>query len=128
MGLSKMAAPPVDLELKKAFQEMQLKMIQTTQQLKVADQQVETLKRKVQHSRIVDRELKEIPDDTKVYQGIGRMFLQMTVPEIRDGLTQKQKSAEEKIKTIEVNKEYLEKSLKESENSLRELVLSKQQQ
>ncbi|KAK7111465.1 prefoldin subunit 1-like [Littorina saxatilis] len=123
-----MASMPVDMELKKAFQEMQMKMVQTTQQLKVADSQVETLKRKMQHSRLVDRELTEIPEDTRVYQGIGRMFLEMTVPEIRDGLTAKKKAADEKIKTIEVSKEYLEKSLKESEKSLRELVLSKQQQ
>ncbi|XP_076452093.1 prefoldin subunit 1-like [Babylonia areolata] len=123
-----MASIPVDMELKKAFQELQLKMIQTTQQLKVADNQVETLKRKIQHTRLVDQEICALPDDTPVYQGVGRMFLLMSVPTIRDSLSKKQKLADEKIKTIEVSKEYLEKSLKESENSLRELVLSKQQQ
>ncbi|KAL8577918.1 hypothetical protein ACOMHN_011914 [Nucella lapillus] len=123
-----MASIPVDLELKKAFQELQLKMIQTTQQLKVADNQVETLKRKIHHTRLVDKEISALPEDTPVYQGIGRMFLLMTVPTIRENLTKKQKTADEKIKTIEVNKEYLERSIKESENSLRELVLSKRQQ
>lgn len=59
--------------LLKAFQEMQVKMIQTSQQLKVADQQVETHKRKVQHSRLVDQEISTLPEDTRVYEGVGRM-------------------------------------------------------
>ena len=52
---------------------MQMKMIGTTQQLRVADSQVETLKRKIHHTRLVDQEISTLPEDTRVYQGIGRM-------------------------------------------------------
>lgn len=103
-------------------------MIQTTQQLKVSDSQVETLKRKIAHTKLVDQEISALPEETRVYEGVGRMFLLMTVPTVCENLTKKKKLAEEKIKTIETNKEYLEKSLKESEQNLRELVLSKKQQ
>ncbi|XP_025102429.1 prefoldin subunit 1-like isoform X1 [Pomacea canaliculata] len=130
-----MATLPVDLELKKmsrcviqAFQEMQIKKIQTSQQLKIADQQVEALKRKIAHSQLVDKEIASLPEETRVYEGVGRMFLLMSIPVVRENLAKKKDQAEDKIKTIETNKEYLEKSLKENEQNLRELVLSKQQQ
>jgi len=45
--------------------------------------------------------------------------------DVLDNLEKKRKSCEEKIRTLESNKEYMEKSLKESENSLRELILQK---
>ncbi len=45
--------------------------------------------------------------------------------EVVHSLADKQKTCQEKIKTLESNKDYLERNLKESENSLRELVLQK---
>lgn len=56
-----------------AFQEMQIKKIQTSQQLKIADQQVEALKRKIAHSQLVDKEIASLPEETRVYEGVGRM-------------------------------------------------------
>lgn len=46
-------------------------------------------------------------------------------PEVIVNLGKKQGACKEKIKTLEANKDYLERSLKESENSLRELVSQK---
>ncbi|XP_046551735.1 prefoldin subunit 1-like [Haliotis rubra] len=117
----------VDMELKKAFQEMQSKMIATTQQLKISDAQIETLKRTMAHSKLVDSEISQLPGGIRVYEGVGRMFLLQPLDVVRSNLTKKIKASDEKIKTIEINKGYLDKSLKESEDSLRELVLSKQQ-
>ncbi|XP_046354993.1 prefoldin subunit 1-like [Haliotis cracherodii] len=117
----------VDMELKKAFQEMQSKMITTTQQLKISDAQIETLKRTMAHSKLVDTEISQLPGGIRVYEGVGRMFLLQPLDVVRSNLTKKIKASDEKIKTIEINKGYLDKSLKESEDSLRELVLSKQQ-
>ena len=59
--------------LLQALQELQGKMITTTQQLKLSDAQIETLKRSMQHSALVEKELSRLPDDIKVYEGVGRM-------------------------------------------------------
>ena len=56
-----------------ALQELQGKMITTTQQLKVSDAQIETLKRSIQHSTLVEKELSRLPENTRVYEGVGRM-------------------------------------------------------
>lgn len=117
---------PVDQELKKAFQELQTKMITTRQQLKFSDAQVETLKRQITHSKLLDQEISILPEDTRTYEGVGRMFMLQPIPEVRKNLTKKIQTADEKIKSINSNKSYLERSIKESEDNLREMILSKQ--
>ncbi len=44
---------------------------------------------------------------------------------VTDNLGNKRDKCQEKIRNLQANKEYLEKSIKESEDSLRELILSK---
>ncbi|XP_074650779.1 prefoldin subunit 1-like [Tubulanus polymorphus] len=120
-------AAKVDEELKRAFQELQQKMITTTQQLKVSDMQIETLKRQITHKALVEQELSKLSDDTKTYEGVGRMFILQPMPVVKSHLEKKVKVSEEKIKTIESQKVYLERNMKESEDNLRELVMAKQQ-
>jgi len=120
------ATIPVDMELKKAFQELQVKMIETTQKLKVADLQIEGLKRSIQHSKLTSQEIATLPNEVRTFEGVGRMFLLTAITEVGNNLIKKVQSAEEKIKTLESNKTYLEKNLKESENNLRDLIVSKQ--
>ncbi|KAH7983181.1 hypothetical protein HPB52_009735 [Rhipicephalus sanguineus] len=68
-----MAAGPVDMELKKAFQELQMKMIDTTRRLRQADVQIETLKKAVKYAYCTGEVISEAPPDTKMYQSVGRM-------------------------------------------------------
>ncbi|XP_067950626.1 prefoldin subunit 1-like [Watersipora subatra] len=117
---------PVDLELKKAFQGLQNKLIATKQQVKVNDAQIEGLKRQNQHSAIVKSEISSLPNTTRAYQGVGRMFLLTPKDQVLKALDSKSKDNADKIKNIESQKLYLEKSMKDAENNLRELVMSKQ--
>lgn len=117
---------PVDLELKKAFQELQVKMIETTQKLKMSDLQIEALRRSIQHSKLTDQEISSLPSGIRTFEGIGRMFILTNPKEVSNNLEKKMQSAEEKIKTLEASKNYLEKSLKESEDNLRDMIVSKQ--
>jgi len=118
----------VDLELKKAFQELQTKMISTHQQLKVIEIQSEQMKRQIQYSKLVQQELSALPENTRTYEGIGKMFLLQPIVTIVEDLEEKSKTLEKKIDLAQGNRTYLEKSLKESEANLRELVTSKQQE
>jgi prefoldin subunit 1 len=61
-----------------------------------------------------------------MYEGVGRMFVLSEKKRVMQGLEDKCKQCEAKISSLEKNKEYLEKSLKDSENSLRELISTKQ--
>ncbi|KAM5171324.1 prefoldin subunit 1 isoform 2-T2 [Mantella aurantiaca] len=97
---SKMAGS-VDLELKKAFTELQAKVIDTQQKLKLADLQIEQLSRTKKHSQLTSIEIKSLPDATWMYEGVGRMFLLQTKESIESQLLNKQNVADEKITELE---------------------------
>jgi prefoldin subunit 1 len=118
--------PQVDLELKKAFEDLQVKMITTRNQMKLIGTQVDALKRQATHSKLTEAELKQLDETVPMYEGIGRMFALSTKEQILTGLENKTKLNEARVASLEKNKDYLEKSLKDSENSLRELISVKQ--
>ena len=74
------------------------------------------------------QKMKSLPEETWLYESVGRMFLLSSSAEVSEMLTKKQDQSKEKIKNLEANKTYLEQSLKDSENSLRELVAQKKAQ
>nr|KAF6347171.1 prefoldin subunit 1 [Pipistrellus kuhlii] len=57
-------AAPVDLELKKAFTELQAKVIDTQQKVKLADIQIEQLNRTKKHAHLTDTEIMTLVDET----------------------------------------------------------------
>ncbi|KAI4486331.1 hypothetical protein M0802_012350 [Mischocyttarus mexicanus] len=115
-----------DQELKKAFSELHEKMIDTTQKLKLADSQIDKLKRTKQRAQLTVKEINVLPPDTRTYESIGRMFLFDDIENIKVGLQTRMKVVDEKVLSLENNKIYLQKSLKESENNLREMVQQRQ--
>merc|ERR1712244_74454 len=80
------------------------------------------------HTELTGAEIKSLPEETRLYESVGRMFMLSTRAEITDALDKKQENCKEKIKNLEANKTYLERSMKDSENSLRELVAQKKAQ
>ncbi|KAF7461637.1 Hypothetical predicted protein [Marmota monax] len=66
-------AAPVDLELKKAFTELQAKVIDTQQKVKLADIQIEQLNRTKKHAHLTDTEIMTLVDETNMYEGVGRI-------------------------------------------------------
>lgn len=115
----------VDLELKKAFSELQVKVLDTQQKAKMADLQIEQLSRVHKHAGLTHLEISAFPDNTRLYEGVGRMFILQSKEEINNQLMDKQKTADEKIKELEQKKKYLERSVKEAEDNIREMLLSR---
>ncbi|KAM8834864.1 prefoldin subunit 1 [Synchiropus splendidus] len=121
-------AAPVDLELKKAFSELQVKMIDTQQKVKLADLQIDQLTRVQKHAKITQTQMTSLPDNIRLYEGVGRMFILQSKEDINNQLTDKQRTADEKIKELEQKKVYLERSVKEAEDNIREMLLSRRSQ
>ncbi|XP_066147820.1 prefoldin subunit 1 [Euwallacea fornicatus] len=119
--------PKVDLELKKAFSELQEKKIETEQKLRISAIQIEALKRAKQHALITEREISALEPSTRTYESVGRMFVLTPKEVVGENIKKKQSNAEEKIKNFEGQVQYLENSLKDATNSLRELVQQKKE-
>jgi prefoldin subunit 1 len=118
--------PSVDLELKKAFEDLQVKMLTNRNQQKVIGSQTDQLKRSVQHAKLTETELQLLESSVRMYEGVGRMFVLSDKQTIMLNLEEKSKQCDIKMKSLEKTKDYLDKSLKDSENSLRELISVKQ--
>lgn len=118
-------AAEVDMELKKGFQELQIQKIETTNKVKQMEAQMEALKRSSQHSKVTQTELNALPEETHMFEGVGRMFVLRNRTDINKLLEQKMETNNEKVKQLEQNKQYFESKVKESENNLRELINNK---
>ena len=115
-----------DEELKQAFSKLHEKVVDTRQKLKLADMQIEKLRQTKQRAELTKREISRFPEDTRLYESIGRMFLLDDVNNIKQGLDTKMTTSDEKIKTLINNKVYLQRNIKESENEIREMIQQKQ--
>ena len=78
-------------------------MVETSQKLKLADIQIETLKRSMTHAQLTDKEIGQLPVDINTYESLGRMFLLKDSTEARKNLENKIKVCEEKINALEVS-------------------------
>ncbi|XP_041987899.1 prefoldin subunit 1 [Aricia agestis] len=121
-------AKPVDLELRKAFAELQIKMVATSKKIQIIDSHIGVLKRVAQHAEITQREMAHLPNGTKTYESIGRMFLLTDLEDIKKNLKENLSLLSSRTAELEENKQYLEKNLKESEDNIREMVQQKKEQ
>uniref|UniRef100_K7G869 Prefoldin subunit 1 n=2 Tax=Pelodiscus sinensis TaxID=13735 RepID=K7G869_PELSI len=111
-----------------AFTELQAKVIDTQQKVKLADIQIEQLNRTKKHAHLTDAEIMTLVDETRMYEGVGRMFILQSKGVIHNQLLEKQKIAEEKIKELEQRKSYLERSVKDAEDNIREMLMARRAQ
>ena len=78
-------------------------MVEVSQKLKLADIQIDSLKRNITHAQLTDKEISLLPVETKTYESLGRMFVLQDSTSVRKNLDNKIKGCEEKIKTLEVS-------------------------
>ncbi|POI27397.1 hypothetical protein CIB84_008853 [Bambusicola thoracicus] len=67
------AAPRCAALPTQAFTELQAKVIDTQQKVKLADIQIEQLSKTKKHAHLTDTEIMTLVDETRMYEGVGRM-------------------------------------------------------
>ncbi|KAH8404983.1 hypothetical protein KR215_002335, partial [Drosophila sulfurigaster] len=105
-----------------AFTEMQINKLDTTKKINMIDMKCDMVKTGKQTYTLTEKGTSSLSDDTKVYLSVGRMFLLTDVQNMRDELKTKQDKCDKAIELLEKKKEFLQKSLKDQEDGLRELV------
>ncbi|XP_030555562.1 prefoldin subunit 1 [Drosophila novamexicana] len=112
----------MDMELKKAFAEMQVNKLETTKKINMIDMKCDMVKTGKQKYTLTEKSTSNLTDDTRVYMSVGRMFLLTDLDNMRSELKSKQDKCDKAIELLEKKKEFLQKSLKDQEDGLRELV------
>ncbi|XP_037961006.1 prefoldin subunit 1 [Teleopsis dalmanni] len=112
----------MDIELKKAFAEMQINKIETTKKMNMIDMKCDMVKTGKHKYQLTEKGTSDLTNDTRVYLSVGRMFVLTDVQNMRNDLKQKQEKCDKAIILLNKKKEFLAKSLKDQEDGLRELV------
>lgn len=117
----------MDPELKKGFQELQTQVLESRSKIS----NIETCQKLTTHdAKINDSILEEFSKDGNIdnkffYQPVGRMLIKQEGKVALDFLTERQKEYQERLKQYKEVKDICLARVKESENSLRELVNKK---
>lgn len=122
---------------------MQINKLETSKKINMIDMKCDMVKKGKHKYTLTDKGTSNLTDDTKwahpltfslvlwtwlidtpfrVYLSVGRMFLLTDVDNMRDDLKSKQDKCDKAIELLEKKKEFLQKSLKDQEDGLRELV------
>ena len=118
----------MDLELKKAFVDLQHKVVGTNQKLQLKDQHIEQMIRMKKENETTSKEFTKLSLDTVVYESVGRSFILTDLEHVKENLIKENRSIDEKIATLVKDKEFLTRSMKQSEENLRELIQQKKNQ
>eukprot|EP00041_Stephanoeca_diplocostata_P006515 m.87470 g.87470 ORF g.87470 m.87470 type:complete len:116 (+) comp16408_c1_seq3:133-480(+) len=112
----------MDPEMQKQFDELQKRMVETRAQLQHQDMQTRMKSSAIKHRELTAVEVDRFPDDVKMYNGIGRMFLLESKSETMERLQDEMGSLKSSIEDMKKNKVYLERVYKDSEGNLREML------
>lgn len=115
----------MDLELQRGFQQLQSQVFETRAKI----QHIESCQKVTTHDAKINQALlKDFKDDRFFYQPVGRMLIKREGDDARRYLEHRQKELEDQLKQYDEMKETCTKRVKESEQSLRDLVNKKRNQ
>lgn len=121
-----------DVELRQAFAQLQAQMVETQQRVSALEPQMAGLQRAQLHADATLQQLKMAGSGTgtenRAYQPVGRAFLLQPLPELRAAAADRRANADAKLEALKTMKDYLERTLKNSENNLREMVQQRKEQ
>ncbi|VDN06943.1 unnamed protein product [Thelazia callipaeda] len=112
-------------QLKKAFRDLQTKMVDTNRRLQLGESLKKQQEQRRRISQLTKSHLLELDKETPVYMSVGRIFAKGSVDSEIARHEEEISKANERIISIDHQKKYLEKSLAESEKNIRELVQSR---
>nr|CAD2160174.1 unnamed protein product [Meloidogyne enterolobii] len=113
-----------DKQLRKAFQELQSQILESREKQKNADVTKAAMKQNIRVAEIVKLQLEHLPkdEDRALYWIVGRAFLQETTTSEIQRQNADIKLCNERITLMDRQKDYLAKSIADSEKNLRELI------
>ena len=116
------SATTMDEATARELRELQTQHAQTSREFQMVQANLVKTQREYKVGDITKSELTELPDDSKCYRSIGKMFLLSTREGVLEHL-QKQMEDQKKQETDMMQKmEYLERQMKEQRQNIKELM------
>eukprot|EP00227_Mantoniella_beaufortii_P015507 CAMPEP_0197576640 /NCGR_PEP_ID=MMETSP1326-20131121/1592_1 /TAXON_ID=1155430 /ORGANISM="Genus nov. species nov., Strain RCC2288" /LENGTH=124 /DNA_ID=CAMNT_0043139595 /DNA_START=204 /DNA_END=578 /DNA_ORIENTATION=+ len=106
----------------KQFIELQSKFVETTQRAKHLTQTIMQREQDIRRSALTGQEMSGLPEDVGCYKGIGRCFIKEPMTAVMSNLEESMKGCSEEIEKAKSQKEYMQKTLNETETNIKELL------
>ncbi|KAF8867259.1 Prefoldin beta-like protein [Acephala macrosclerotiorum] len=110
--------------LQKLVQEIETQAIQSQQQISMVRSQIGIKTREIRKLELTSKEVSELPSDTNVYEGVGKMFVFSPTAEIDKRLTGEASELKSDIKNLEKRLQYLETTHKNSRSHIDQIFNS----
>lgn len=114
----------LDAATTRELQDLQIQYNQSNRDLSTVQANLVKTQREHKVSEITTQELQEIPEDTKCYRSIGKMFLRSTKQGVLNHLNESMEKNKKMEADMTKKMEYLERQLKSQRQNIEELIAS----
>ncbi|KAK4993934.1 hypothetical protein LTR50_000148 [Elasticomyces elasticus] len=111
--------------LQKLLQEIEQNAIAAQQQIGVVKAQIATKNRESRMAQITAGEISSLPKETKVYEGVGKMFVMCPSEDVKKRLSKESADLRSDITSLEKKLHYLETTYKNSQQHLEQVFKSR---
>ncbi|KAK9465753.1 Prefoldin [Lipomyces arxii] len=115
-----MSIPPEALQ--KVLQEIEARVMQSQMELTNVQQQIAQKQRDIKLTDLTIKELKKIPADTGVWEGVGKMFLNVPVIEHISRLEKNKVDSEDQVQAMNKKLHYLETTFMNAKRNIDEIL------
>ncbi|KAJ5935411.1 hypothetical protein N7466_004958 [Penicillium verhagenii] len=117
-----MSVPPEALQ--KLLQEIETRAMASQQQISVTKAQLTAKQREIRMQQLTTKELSELPDETRVYEGVGKMFVNVPIDTVNKRLTRESSESKAEISNLEKKLHYHETTFKNSRENFEQIIKS----
>ncbi|KAI1935647.1 hypothetical protein LOZ58_002848 [Ophidiomyces ophidiicola] len=110
--------------LQKLVQEIEAQAIASQQQIGLVKSQITAKQRDMRLSELTSNELGQVPPNTNVYEGVGKMFVTTPIGDVKKRLSDEQKGLKTDLTNLEKRLHYLETTFKNSRAQMEQIFRS----
>ncbi|KAH7380859.1 Prefoldin [Cadophora sp. MPI-SDFR-AT-0126] len=110
--------------LQKLVQEIENQAIQSQQQIGIIRSQIAIKQREIRKLELTAKEVSELPSDTNMYEGVGKMFVFSPTSEVNSRLTTETRTLSSEVENLGKRLQYLETTFKNSREHMDQIFKS----
>ncbi|EIW71349.1 prefoldin subunit 1 [Tremella mesenterica] len=117
-----------DDTLRKILEQIHSQAINSQRNLSVARAQIQSKEKERRILQLTMKELATVPEPSKMYKGVGKMFMIQPRAEIKNEQTTLEKTMDDDLTNLTKKAKFLERQFEEANGQLKDIFHSQQQQ
>ncbi|KAI5819684.1 Prefoldin [Pyronema omphalodes] len=108
--------------LQKLMQDIESKAAFSQQQLQIVREQMALKAREIRVSQLTAQELTKVPQETKTYESVGKMFVREDISDLQTRLKKEEASLKDDIESLKKKQIYLETTFTNATSNLQAIL------